>query len=89
MFSPVTNSLFYIQILPLFDYNECNLSLLCIAGLGEEELVVSKEILEEIFNEQEQVGMYRAHLEIEKAKQGRQNEASSSVPNNEVTNEGS
>lgn len=55
----------------------------------DKELVASKEILEEIFSEQETVGIYKAHFQIEKAKkQGRQNAASSSVASNEVTGEG-
>nr|VDC90304.1 unnamed protein product [Brassica rapa] len=59
-------------------------------GLADKELVASKEILEEIFSEQETVGIYKAHFQIEKAKkQGRQNAASSSVASNEVTGEGS
>ncbi|CAN7127030.1 unnamed protein product [Brassica rapa subsp. narinosa] len=56
-------------------------------GLGENELAASKEILEEIFNEQEKLVMYRAHLEIEKAKQDSQNASSSSVSNTDVTKE--
>lgn len=40
-----------------------------LIGYSGRELVASKEILEEIFNEQEMVVMHRAHLEIEKAKQ--------------------
>ncbi|KAH0909150.1 LOW QUALITY PROTEIN: hypothetical protein HID58_032471 [Brassica napus] len=59
-------------------------------GLADNELVASKEILEEIFSEQETVGIYKAHFQIENAKkQGRQNAASSSVASNEVTGEGS
>ncbi|CAN7049604.1 unnamed protein product [Brassica rapa subsp. trilocularis] len=38
-------------------------------GLNDKELVASKEILEEIFNDQERVTIYRSHLEIEKAKE--------------------
>nr|VDC95563.1 unnamed protein product [Brassica rapa] len=48
------------------------------SGLTESELVSSKEVLEDIFNEQELVGIYRAHLEIEKSKQDRGNGASGS-----------
>ncbi|KAG5378395.1 hypothetical protein IGI04_026237 [Brassica rapa subsp. trilocularis] len=59
-------------------------------GLADNELVASKEILEEIFSEQETVGIYKAHFQIENAKKhGRQNAASSSVASNEVTGEGS
>ncbi|CDY19598.1 BnaA05g20060D [Brassica napus] len=47
-------------------------------GLTETELVSSKEVLQDIFNEQELVGIYRAHLEIEKAKHDRRNGASTS-----------
>lgn len=39
-----------------------------MVGLNDKELVASKEILEEIFNDQERVTIYRSHLEIEKAK---------------------
>ncbi|KAF8116347.1 hypothetical protein N665_0019s0027 [Sinapis alba] len=37
-------------------------------GLSGKEVVASKEILEEVFNQQELVVMYRDHFEIEKAK---------------------
>ncbi|KAG2315015.1 hypothetical protein Bca4012_065818 [Brassica carinata] len=49
------------------------------SGLLDRELVASKEVLEEILNVQELVGIYRAHLEIEKAKRDlRENGASCS-----------
>lgn len=46
-------------------------------GYGDAELVASKEVLEEIFNEQELVSIYRSHLEIKKAKKEFQDERAS------------
>lgn len=63
-------------------------SYLFCPGMDETELAMSKEVLEEIFNEQEKVVMYRAHLEIEKANQGRQNAASTSDATTQATGEG-
>lgn len=40
-----------------------------MVGYQDKELVASKEVLEEIFNEQEVVPIYRAHFETEKAKE--------------------
>ncbi|WZZ16046.1 hypothetical protein YC2023_109135 [Brassica napus] len=57
------------------------------SGMDETELAMSKEVLEEIFNEQEKVVMYRAHLEIEKANQGRQNAPSTSNATTQATGE--
>ncbi|XP_048600168.1 uncharacterized protein LOC111207465 isoform X1 [Brassica napus] len=57
-------------------------------GLTEREIISSKEVLEEIFNEQELVGIYRAHLGIEKAKHDRRgNGASGSGSAAPVANE--
>lgn len=49
-----------------------------VVGLSDKELVASKEILEEVFNEKELVVMYRAHLEIEKAKKDQRERGRSS-----------
>lgn len=49
-----------------------------VVGDSKDELVASKEVLQEVFNEQELVVMYRAHLEMEKAKQGRREMGGSS-----------
>ncbi|KAL0743180.1 hypothetical protein Bca4012_084693 [Brassica carinata] len=57
-------------------------------GLEENELVASKAILDEIFNEEEKVVMYRAHFEFEKTKQERHNAASGSGSTTQATNEG-
>lgn len=56
--------------------------------MEENELVASKEILDELFNEEEKVVMYRAHFEIEKAKKKKENEASGSGATTHATNEG-
>ncbi|CAN7073747.1 unnamed protein product [Brassica oleracea var. botrytis] len=58
-------------------------------GYNDRELVASKEVLEEIFTENEMVSIYRAHLEITNARQNRQeNAAESSVSPSEITKEG-
>ncbi|KAL0854603.1 hypothetical protein Bca101_059755 [Brassica carinata] len=60
------------------------------SGLLDRELVASKEVLEEILNVQELVGIYRAHLEIEKAKRDlRENGASCSGSAAPVEKDGS
>ncbi|KAL0862894.1 hypothetical protein Bca101_042012 [Brassica carinata] len=56
---------------------------------SQKELVASQEVLEEIFNEEERLAIYRAHYEIEKAKnEGRENGSSSAAGTGEVNNEG-
>lgn len=35
---------------------------------NERELVASQQVLEELFNEEERIAIYRAHYELEKAK---------------------
>ncbi|KAL0742559.1 hypothetical protein Bca4012_084072 [Brassica carinata] len=58
------------------------------SGINEKELVASQEVLEEIFNEEERLAIYRAHYEIEKAKnEGRENGSSSAAGTSEVNNE--
>ncbi|KAJ4876225.1 Uncharacterized protein Rs2_41243 [Raphanus sativus] len=55
-------------------------------GYSDEELVASKEILEELFSEHEMVAIYRAHLEITKAKQEQEERAAqSSVSSTKIT----
>lgn len=45
---------------------------------NERELVASQQVLEELFNEEERIAIYRAHYELEKAKaEARENGAAS------------
>lgn len=53
----------------------------CVSGLGEEELVASQEVIDEIFTEAEKVVIYRAHFELQRAKNARQNDGSTSGKN--------
>ncbi|KAL0873372.1 hypothetical protein Bca101_023077 [Brassica carinata] len=58
-------------------------------GYNDRELVASKEVLEEIFNEHEMVSIYRAHLEITNAKKEQEKKsAESSVSSSKITKEG-
>lgn len=60
-----------------------------MVGLSDKELFASKKVLEEIFNEQELVVMYRANLEIEKSKnEQREMGGSSSVSSPPIDEEG-
>lgn len=61
----------------------------CVVGLFDKELVASKKVLEEIFNEKELVLMYRANLEFEKSKnEQRKMGGSSSVLSPPIDEEG-
>ncbi|KAJ4893603.1 Uncharacterized protein Rs2_20397 [Raphanus sativus] len=58
------------------------------SGHNDKEIVASKEILEEVFNEEERIAIYRSHYELEKAKQeARQNGSYSAGGTSGVNNE--